>query len=168
MPGAGGVRPASLAGQGLALPGGGQKGVRDAGERQAGRHGHGRSGARQGSRWAGGFRIAAEGGEAAREAAAAGGIAPAGLGLFALQEHGSAAEQNGAVQRRASDILAELMALQSDMPGGSRVDPVRLRRLVESVEEAGDPALREVVQGVVLRAQVELLHCSLDGPMAFA
>lgn len=117
---------------------------------------------------AGGFRIAAEGGEAAREATAAGSIAPAGLGLLALQEHGSAAERDEAAQRRAGDILAELTALQCDMLGGSPADPARLRRLVESGEEGADPALREVVQGVVLRAQVELLRRGLDGPMAFA
>ncbi|WP_043338714.1 flagellar assembly protein FliX [Belnapia moabensis] len=117
---------------------------------------------------AGGFRIVADGGEAAREAAAAGGIALAGLGLFALQEHGSVAERSEAAQRRASDILAELTALQCDMLGGSRVDPVRLQRLVESGEEGADPVLREVVQGVVLRAQVELMRRSLDGSMAFA
>ena len=116
----------------------------------------------------GGFRIEAGEGEAAREAAATGGIAPAGLCLLALQEHGSAAERDEAAQRRATDILAELTALQCDMLGGNQADPARLRRLVESGEEGVDPALREVVQGVVLRAQVELLRRGLDGPMAFA
>ncbi|MBL6076635.1 hypothetical protein JMJ56_01375 [Belnapia sp. T18] len=117
---------------------------------------------------AGGFRIEAGESEAAREAAATGGIAPAGLGLLTLQEYGGAAERDEAAQRRASDILAELTALQCDMLGGSRADPARLRRLVESGEEGADPALREVVQGVVLRAQVELLRRSLDDAMAFA
>jgi hypothetical protein len=116
----------------------------------------------------GGFRIAPAGSEAAQEAAAAGGIAPAGLGLLALQEYGGEAERDEAAQRRATDILAELTALQCDMLGGSPLDPARLRRLVESGEEGADPALREVVQGVILRAQVELLRRGLDGLMAFA
>jgi hypothetical protein len=115
-----------------------------------------------------GFRLAAEEGEAAREAAATGGVAPAGLGLLALQEYGGEAERDEAARRRATDILAELTALQCDMLGGNPLDPTRLRRLVESGEEGADPALREVVQGVVLRAQVELLRRSLDEPMAFA
>lgn len=117
---------------------------------------------------AGGFRIAAEGSEAAREAGAAGGIAPAGSGLLALQEHGEAAERDEAAQRRAIDILAELTALQCDMLGGNVADPIRLRRLVESGEEGADPALRQVVQGVLLRAQVELLRRGLGDGMSFA
>jgi hypothetical protein len=117
---------------------------------------------------AGGFRPAAEGGEAAREAAAAGGIAPLGLGLLALQEGSSGAERDAAAHRRATDILAELTALQCDMLGGTPPDPARLRRLVESGEEGADPTLREVVQGVVLRAQVELARRGLDDLMAFA
>ncbi len=115
-----------------------------------------------------GFRIAAEEGGAAREAAEAGGIAPAGLGLLALQEYGSGAERDAAAHRRASDILAELTALQCDMLGGRPPDAARLRRLVESGEAGADPALRELVQGVVLRAQVELVRRSPDEPMAFA
>ncbi len=117
---------------------------------------------------AGGFRIAAEGGEEAREAADAGGVAPASLGLLALQEYGREAERDGAAHRRATDILAELTALQCDMLGGKPLDAARLRRLVESGEAGADPALQELVQGVVLRAQVELVRRGLDGPMAFA
>ena len=117
---------------------------------------------------AGGFRIAAGGGEATREASAAGGIAPAGLGLLALQEYGAEAERDQAAHRRATDILTELTALQCDMLGGSPLDPARLRRLLESGEEGADPALREAVRSVVLRAQVELVRRGLDGPMAFA
>lgn len=116
----------------------------------------------------GGFRLAPEGSEGAREAMAAGGIAPSGAGLLVLQEQGSASDRNEAAERRAVDILAELTALQCDMLGGGTADPIRLSRLVESGEEGADPALKEVVQGIVLRAQVELLRRGLDDGMSFA
>jgi hypothetical protein len=115
-----------------------------------------------------GFRLAPEGGAAAREAAAAGGIAPAGSGLLTLQELGDPAERDARAWRRADDILAELSALQCDMLGGRPADAARLRRLAESGEEGADPDLREVVRSVVLRAQVELLRRGSEEPMAFA
>lgn len=110
---------------------------------------------------AGGFRLEAEEAGAPHEAVATGGIAPAGLGLLALQEAGSGAERDAAAQRRAVDILEELNALQCDMLGGPPVDPARLRRLLDSGEEGADPGLQEVVRGVVLRAQVELMRRGL-------
>lgn len=124
-----------------------------------------RTGARRGP---GGFHVEADGSEAAREARAAGSIAPANPGLLALQEAGSEAGRDEAAERRATDILEELNALQCDLLKGVRGDPARLRDLLESGEEGSDPALREVVRGVLLRAEVELVRRSLGADASIA
>jgi len=126
------------------------------------------SGARTGTtrgaaRGGSGFSIAAGGGTAAREAMAAAEVVAPGFGLLALQEAGSGAERDAAAYQRASAILEELNGLQSALLGGGGDDPGRLERLaaLESGEDGADPILREAVQGIVLRARVELARRSL-------
>ncbi|MCU0887585.1 MAG: flagellar assembly protein FliX [Rubritepida sp.] len=99
------------------------------------------------------FRLPA--GEAGPAQAAAA-VAPAG-GLLALQSTLSDAERNAAAARRGGALLAELDALQRGLLAG-RVAPAALRRLAALTEgEAGaDPALREIVEGLALRARVEV------------
>jgi hypothetical protein len=130
-----------------------------------------RTGAARGAARGGtGFSVAAGGGATAREASAAAEVAAPGLGLLALQEAGSGAERDAAAHRRASAILEELDGLQCELLGGGNGDPARLQRLaaLESGEEGADPALREVVQGIVLRAKVELARRSLHAPATSA
>ncbi len=105
----------------------------------------------------GGFSLggteASSGAAEARQAAA---VAAPGLGLLALQSGQGDAERDQAARRRADSLLEELDGLQREMLGGA-ADPARLRRLAALAEgEAGaDPALRDVVQAIALRAAVE-------------
>ncbi len=86
-------------------------------------------------------------------------VAEASLaGLLALQEEldGGTVRDRGA-RRRGRDLLEELAALQRDLLSGAP-DPARLARLADmadSVPEAADPRLRDVVSAIVLRARVE-------------
>ncbi len=118
---------------------------------------------RGGSR-AGGFsvRLGAGGAEGA---AAAGGVAPVGLGMLALQESGTAMERNAAARRRAEALLEELQGLQADLLLGGATEARRLARLaaLETGEDGADPALRETVQAIVLRARVELARRGWGG-----
>jgi hypothetical protein len=101
----------------------------------------------------GGFHL-----PAARTDSAAPSMAPtAATGLLGLQQSWSPAEQDDAAQRRGHALLAELAAMQRDMLRG-RLDPAGLSRLAAMAEgEAGqDAALREIVEGISLRAKVEL------------
>lgn len=132
--------------------------------------GAGRTGAvARGTARGGGFSVGAGDSGATREATAAAGVAMPGLGLLALQEAGSGAERDAAAHRRASAILGELDGLQRDLLTGI-ADAGRLQRLaaLESGEEGADPVLRELVQGVVLRAQVELARRGLTGSATLA
>jgi hypothetical protein len=106
---------------------------------------------------------------ATRDTPAVAGAAAPGPGLLALQEAGSGAERDADAHRRASAILEELEGLQRDMLGNT-IDPARLHRLalLESGEEGADPALRQAVQGIVLRARVELARRGLDGSATLA
>ncbi len=132
--------------------------------------GAGRTGAAaRGATRGGGFSVGPGDSGATREATAAAGVAMPGLGLLVLQEALSGAERDAVAHRRASAILGELEGLQrdllSDMP-----DPSRLQRLIalESGEDGADPVLREVVQGVVLRAKVELARRGLGSSATLA
>ena len=86
-------------------------------------------------------------------------VAEASLaGLLALQEEldGGTVRDRGA-RRRGRDLLEELAALQRDLLSGAP-DPARLARLAgmaDTVPEAADPRLRDVVNAIVLRARVE-------------
>lgn len=116
-----------------------------------------------GARPGGGFRLgAAPGGPGA--AAGAAPLAPLGGGLLALQETTEAPARDADAARRGGEILAELDGLLLDLLSGKR-DPARLARLaaLEHGEEGADPILREAVQGIALRARVELARRDRDG-----
>lgn len=93
----------------------------------------------------------------AEASTATAGVAGVGLGLLAVQQGHSDAERDAAARRRAAALLAELDGLQAELLGGA-ADPGRLERLAALAHgEAGaDPALRELVEAVALRAQIEL------------
>lgn len=78
-------------------------------------------------------------------------------GLLGLQEDLSPEARDDAARRRGHALLEELDGLQRDLLRG-RDDPQRLSRLALLAEgEAGhDPALREAVEAISLRARVEL------------
>lgn len=96
--------------------------------------------------------------EQAASASASGGVVALGLGLLAVQTAQGDAERDAAARRRAETLLEDLAALQAEMLGGA-ADPARLQRLASLAQRGdsgADPALREVVAHIVLRAQVEL------------
>jgi hypothetical protein len=92
---------------------------------------------------------------AAPEAQAAPAVPAAGI--LALQQGWSPAEADAAAERRGRAMLRELAELQLTLLGGAP-DPARLSRLALLAEgEAGaDPALREILDEISLRARVEL------------
>lgn len=94
--------------------------------------------------------------EASQEAQVTTGIQP-GLGLIGLQQGWSAAERDESAARRGGAILNELARLQLAMLSGD-ADVRSLSRLASLAEgEAGaDPVLREIIDGISLRARVEL------------
>ncbi|HYI84592.1 MAG TPA: flagellar assembly protein FliX [Acetobacteraceae bacterium] len=96
-------------------------------------------------------------GSAAAETAAASATAAVGLSLLAVQENGGRTGRDAAARRRAASILDELQGLQAELLGG-RTDPARLARLaaLQDGEEGTDPALREAVRAIALRARIEL------------
>jgi hypothetical protein len=103
--------------------------------------------------------VAARGGSAAATAEA-----PAVMlsGLLALQDEDAGEVQDREARRHAIDLLAELAALQrallADGAGeGVTIDQLRrLARLTAAMPAATDPHLRELLEAIVLRAQVEL------------
>jgi hypothetical protein len=114
-------------------------------------------GVRGSGRAGAGFSLPAAGGGGAAGVAATAAAAPLGLGLLALQEGGEAARRDAAAHQRAESLLEELAGLQRDMLDGG-ADPARLQRLARLApgDAGADPTLRSIVQGVVLRAHVEL------------
>ena len=79
-------------------------------------------------------------------------------GMLALQEAESASVRDREARRHGQDMLAELLKLQRALLEG-RLDPALLHRLAAlagDVPVAADPALRQAVAEVVLRARVEL------------
>jgi hypothetical protein len=112
---------------------------------------------------AGGFTVAAEPAGAGR-AGAAGPVAPALLdGMLALQEAGSDAVRDREARRRGEDLLAELRRLQLALLAAAE-SPGLLQRLADlaaALPEAADPALREAVGAIALRARVELARLEL-------
>jgi hypothetical protein len=106
----------------------------------------------------GGFAVPAE---AAPDTAAPAMVAATGglEAMLALQEMGGEPIADRDARRHGRAILDELAALQRallDPEGASEEALARLATLAESAPEAGDPALRAAVAGVVLRAKVEL------------
>lgn len=101
----------------------------------------------------GGFRLPA--GEAAAAASGVAGLSASGL--LALQSPMTAAERDAAAARRGEALLRELDTLQHGLLSG-RLRESALRRLAQlSAGEAGaDPALRETLEALSLRARVEL------------
>jgi hypothetical protein len=100
-----------------------------------------------------GFRLPRAAGPA--PAAGVGGIAAAAV---APQDHGiTDAERNDAAARRGGALLAEMAALQGGLLMGHMPDAA-LRRLAHLAQGEGgaDPALREVLDAISLRARVEL------------
>lgn len=94
--------------------------------------------------------------ERAPESAAAGSVTGS-LGLIGLQQGFSDAERDAAAQRRGHAVLEELEGLQLALLSG-RIDAGRLSRLAQLAEgEAGaDPALRDILRAISLRARIEL------------
>lgn len=107
---------------------------------------------------AGGFTVAGEAPGAGRAGGAAP-VAPALLdGMLALQEAGSEAVRDREARRRGEDLLAELRRLQLALLAAAE-SPGLLRRLADlaaALPEAADPALREAVGAIALRARLEL------------
>lgn len=79
------------------------------------------------------------------------------LGMLGLQEGWSPAERDAAAQRRGQAALRALEELQLAVLAGG-IEPARLARLALLAEgEAGaDPALREIIAAISLRARIEL------------
>lgn len=100
-----------------------------------------------------GFRLPASRAESTAASAAITGT----HALFGLQQSWTPAERDDAAQRRGQAVLEELAQLQRDLLRGG-CDPARLSRLAAMAEgESGhDPALRDIVEGIGLRARVEL------------
>lgn len=79
------------------------------------------------------------------------------LGVLGLEQGWTPAERDAAAERRGSAVLRELQGLQLALLGGG-VEVSRLSRLALLAEgEAGaDPALREIIAEISLRARIEL------------
>jgi hypothetical protein len=106
----------------------------------------------------GGFSLGGTGAAgASAEAHGTAAVAAPGLGLLALQSGAGDQERDRDARRRADSLLEDLAGLQREMLGGTP-DPARLARLAAlSHGEAGaDPALREIVEAIALRAAIEL------------
>ena len=104
----------------------------------------------------GGFRL--PGAEAGAAAAMGGVSALSATGLLGLEDQASDAERDAAARRRGSALLDALAELQKGLLSGqvSRAALGRLAALAEG-ESGADPALREILDQVSLRARVELL-----------
>jgi hypothetical protein len=104
-----------------------------------------------------GFSLPTAGSGAGATVAAAAQLGPLGPALLALQEGGEAARRDDAARQRAESLLEELAGLQLEMLEGG-ADPERLHRLAALApgDAGADPTLRAAVEGVVLRARVEL------------
>lgn len=107
----------------------------------------------------GGFAVPSGRGEAAASPAAAADVSEVTLGgMLALQEAESGSVRDREARRRGQEMLAELLRLQRGLLEGRR-DLAALRHLAElaaDVPEAADPALRQAVADVALRARIEL------------
>lgn len=94
--------------------------------------------------------------EGAPEPAAAGPVTGS-IGLIGLQQSVSDAERDATARRRGHAVLEELEGLQLALLSG-RIESGRLSRLAQLADgEAGaDPALRDILRAISLRARIEL------------
>lgn len=108
-----------------------------------------------------GFRVAQAQTAATGPAA---GVEEIGLaGMLALQELPDRDVADREARRRGQDLLAALAEMQQAMlglglglgQGLGQGDPARLTRLTAHVPTAADPALRDVVAAIALRARIE-------------
>ncbi len=78
----------------------------------------------------------------------------------AIRQPDAAAERrNRAARRHGQDLLAELAQLQHGLLGhgdGGQTTLARLAGLASAMPAADDPRLGEILDGIVLRAQVEI------------
>lgn len=93
---------------------------------------------------------------AAREAQALQHVTPY-LGTLGLQAGWSPTERDAAARRRGRALLHELAGLQLALLAGG-VEPARLSRLalLAEGETGADPELRKIIEGISLRARIEL------------
>lgn len=100
--------------------------------------------------------------EASQEARPMAGI-QAGFGLIGLQQGWSEAERDEAAARRGAAVLEELARLQLSMLAGS-IDMSAMSRLAHLAEgEPGaDPVLQEIIEGISLRARIELARVTVS------
>lgn len=86
-------------------------------------------------------------------------------GMLALQELEQGEVQDREARRRGQDLLTELAALQRAVLAGPGADTASLHRLAalaQSVPQAADPRLRQVVAAIALRSRVELARYPHD------
>lgn len=90
--------------------------------------------------------------------------AVAGTAALAFVAERTPEERDDAARRRGHALLEEMEGLRRDLLRG-RMDSSRLSRLSLLAEgEAGhDPALRDALEGIALRARVELARYSMTG-----
>ena len=82
-------------------------------------------------------------------------------GMLALQEMPDRDVADRAARRRGQDLLAALAAMQRAMLGLGDGDGARLEQLAAGVPRADDPALRDVVAAIALRARIEAARLSM-------
>jgi len=122
----------------------------------------GTSGRAAAPRLAAGASGFALGADAPRAGAAtvAGATAVGGAALAVLQEDPAAAgkRRDAAARQRADAMLDDLGALQLHLLDGAEAPREQLERManLRTGEDGADPALREMVRAVALRAAVEL------------
>ena len=82
-------------------------------------------------------------------------------GMLALQEMPDRDVADRAARRRGQDLLAALAAMQRAMLGLGDGDGARLEQLAAGVPRADDPALRDVVAAIALRARIEAARLAM-------
>ena len=107
----------------------------------------------------GGFSVSLPPPEAGGAARAAAAMPPSALGcMLALQEGGGESVGDRQARRRGQALLRALSCLQrSLLRGGDDVESLQdLTGLAADLPEASSPALRGILDQIVLRARVEL------------
>ena len=92
----------------------------------------------------------------------ASGVEEVGLaGMLALQEMPARDAADRDARRRGKDLLSALAEIQRAMLGVGVGDPARLEQLAVGVPRADDPALRDMVAAIALRARIEAARLSM-------